>query len=355
MRAGVSAAGLGRHHDLTVAVIRSTFDTESLDWVRRHARAVIDMRYAIEQESATSWVRFERGRRAARRSLPALARYWPPSVGGRIIDAAGSDFDVVVVMGTYVAGAAIPLLDAGIAGVLDAFDDDTHVNASLGKLDPSFEPEVPLYQEFQREVFSWFEHVLFASLEDAIAPFGHLPNAVHIPPARALPPGGRPLELLFVGNPAYLPNRDALDRLRHGIVPEVERMGTPVRLLHPRPDQDVAPLYERAHIAAVPLRAGGGTRIKVLEAFAHGCPVVSTPTGARGLGVSAGRELELTAEDDDDIEFAQVVRKLASDDARRMRLAEAARSFVVAHHDAREVGDRLAILVGKCAKTRERD
>jgi hypothetical protein len=336
-------------------VIRSTFDTESLDWVRRHARAVIDMRYVVDQESATSWVRSERGRRAARHSLPALARYWPPSIGARITDAVGCDFDVIVVMGTYVAGAVLPFLDAGIAGILDAFDDDTHVNASLGKLDPSFAREVPLYQEFQREVFSWFDHVLFASLEDAVAPFGHLPNAVHIPPARALPPGARRLELLFVGNPTYLPNRDALDRLRHGIVPAIERMGTPVRLLHPRPDQDVAPFYERAHIAAVPLRAGGGTRIKVLEAFAHGCPVVSTPTGARGLGISAGRELELTADDDDDIEFAQVVRKLASDDAGRMRIAEAARSFVVAHHDAREIGDRLAVLVGTWARRGKRD
>ena len=128
-------------------------------------------------------------------------------------------------------------------------------------------------------------------------------------------------------------------------------MGTEVRLLHPGPEVDVAPFYERAHIAAVPLRAGGGTRIKVLEAFAHGCPVVATPTGARGLGVVPGEHLVVTDDDHDDLEFARAVAELAPDDDRRTRLAGSARAFVVANHDAREVGDRIAALVGRLGST----
>jgi glycosyltransferase involved in cell wall biosynthesis len=53
----------------------------------------------------------------------------------------------------------------------------------------------------------------------------------------------------------------------------------------------VAPYYDRADVVVVPLRAGGGTRIKVLEAFAHRVPVVATPMGAEGLEVSPGRHL----------------------------------------------------------------
>ena len=354
MRAGVSVEGLGRRHDLTVAVIRSPVDTADLGWVRRHARAVIETPYGADRKSATSWMWSERGRRAARHPLPALARPLPPSVGRRIIDQVGHDFDVVVVMGTYAAGAALALLDAGVAGILDAFDDDVGTNASLARLDPACADEIPRYDAFQREVFPWFDHVLFASLEDAVPPFLHLPNAVRIPPTWSLRPRERSLQLLFVGNPSYLPNRDARDRLGHAIVPAIEGLGVRVELLHPPPDGDVGPFYERAHVAAVPLRAAGGTRIKILEAFAHGCPVVSTPTGARGLAVTDGEQLIVTADDDDDLVFARAVVELAGDDDRRGRLAESARAFVATHHDHREVGARLAALVEERAARSDR-
>jgi Glycosyl transferases group 1 len=352
MRAGVSVEGLHSQHDLTVAVIRSSFDAEPLDWVSRHSRVIIDTPCVIDRQGATSWLLSERGRRVANQPLPALARDRPPSVGQRIIDEAGRDFDVVVVMGTYVAGAALPILDAGVAGILDAFDDDVRTNASLATLDPSYAAEIPRCEAFQREVFPWFDHVLFSSLEDAVPPFVHLPNAVLIPPTWSLSPRSEPLELLFVGNASYLPNRDALKRLGDGIVPAIERLGVRVRLLHPRPDDDVGRFYERAHIAVVPLRAAGGTRIKILEAFAQGCPVVSTPTGARGLAVTDGEQLVVTAGDDDDLAFAEAVVELARDEDRRARLARAARAFVVAHHDRREVGAQLAALVEERARAR---
>jgi hypothetical protein len=349
MRAGVSVEGIAQAHDLTVAIVRSSFDPSPLNWVRRHSRAVIETPLGDDQRGAMSWVRSERGRQVALRPLPALARFWPPAVGERIVDQAGRDFDVVVVMGTYVAGAALPLLDTGVPGILDAFDDDARTCASLARLDSSFAHEVPLYDAFQREVFGWFERVLFASVEDAVPPFLHLPNAVRIPPTWSVRPAGQPLELLFVGNPAYLPNRDALKRLEHGIVPAIEARGLEVRLLHPQADEEVDAFYERAHVAAVPLRAAGGTRIKILEAFAHGCPVVSTPTGASGLVVTRGEQLVVTEDDEDDAAFAEAVVELAHDGTRRARMAEVARAFVAVHHDHREIGTRFARLVDECA------
>src|SRR5262249_17525837 len=60
--------------------------------------------------------------------------------------------------------------------------------------------------------------------------------------------------------------------------------------------EDLAPFYASADAAVVPLRAGGGTRIKILEAFAHGVPFVSTRIGAEGLGVVAGVHLHLADE-----------------------------------------------------------
>jgi glycosyltransferase involved in cell wall biosynthesis len=211
---------------------------------------------------------------------------------------------------------------------------------------------VSRYELFQSAVFPWFERVLFASLEDAAPPFVHLPNAVSIPKSWSVRPFAPPLELLFVGNPEYLPNRDALDQIEHGIVPAIEDRGLEVRFLHPRPDEDVSPFYKRAHVAAVPLRAGGGTRIKLLEAFAHGCPVVSTPTGARGLALRSGRQLMITKDDDDVSGFAEAVIGLARDERRREALAATARSYVAAYHDFFRTGAQLAELVGEVAGTR---
>ncbi|MGH9028815.1 MAG: glycosyltransferase family 4 protein [Acidimicrobiales bacterium] len=352
MRAGVSVEGLARHFDLTVAVVRSPSDTRDLDWVRHHAHRVVDLPLVADRQGEMSWFYSDRGRRVAGYPLPTLARIRPPSIGARIVDELGDHFDVLVVMGTYLAGAALGLLDAGVPGLLDADNDDARLCASLARLDPAYAVDVERYERFQREVFSWFEAVTFASLEDAVAPFLHLPNAVRIPPRWSVRPLGGPLELLFVGVAGYPPNDDALDRLRRGIVPGLRGLGMDVDLIHPGLEDAVVPWYERAHIAVAPLRAGGGTRIKVLEAFAHGCPVVSTRTGAAGLSVTGGLQLAITPDDDDDAAFAAEIVELAVDGERRRAMADAARTFVVSNHDHRAVGDRLSDLARELTSTR---
>jgi hypothetical protein len=340
----VSVEALHAAHELTVAVVRSPFDTSPFDWVRRHAHRVVEVLCVDDPLSSRSWIASRHGRAVARTPIPALARFRPPSLGEQIVDEIGSDFDAVVVLGTCTAGPAIPLLEQGIASVLDADDDGARAIASLASLDPSLAEEVPRHEAFQREVFSWFDRVLFASRDDAVPPFEHMPNAVRIPSHAASPQPGRSLALLFVGSPSYAPNADALTRLRRHIVPAIEARGVPVRLLHPGVDDDVEHFYAQADIAAVPLRAGGGTRIKILEAFAHRCPVVSTPTGAAGLDVT-DEHLVLTAADDDDAAFADAIVGLARDPDRRERITRSALAFVTAHHDHRDVGARLVGIV----------
>jgi glycosyltransferase involved in cell wall biosynthesis len=57
--------------------------------------------------------------------------------------------------------------------------------------------------------------------------------------------------------------------------------------------RDLTPFYNDAAVVAVPLRAGAGTRLKILEAFAHGRPVVSTSIGAEGLDVTDRKDILL--------------------------------------------------------------
>jgi hypothetical protein len=342
MRAAVSLDGLSALHDVSVALVR--FDETSLTWARARASAAVHFALDESRESAISWVRTARGRKVATAPIPDLVRQRPPAIGERIADAFGTSFDAMLVMRVYLAGVAVPFLDAGVPALLDADDDEVSARRSMASFDPPEAESAAGYESFQRAVFPWFDRLLFASREDVIAPRIHLPNAVEIPTRWACRPMSDPLEVVFVGTPAYSPNCDAIRRLRERIMPAIAATGVDARLHHPGLDEDVVPYYERAHIAVVPLRAGGGTRIKVLEAFAHGCPVVSTPTGAGGLAVRGGQHLVLT-DDDDDEAFAAAVVSLASDDARRVRLATSARRFVAEFHDRRRVGERLAELV----------
>jgi len=348
MRASVSLEGLSRTHHTSVAIVGG--DGTSAVWARENASDVLELPLDGSRAAARSWLTTARGREAATAGLPDLVRQRPPVIGDRIADALGSSFDAVLVMRLDQAGVALPFLESGIPALLDADDDDVSALRSMACLDPANAEKAAGYLPFQRVVFPWFKRVLFAAANDAVPPSIHLPNAVRIPATWTTRTGGTPLELLFVGTSGYGPNKDAISRLRGRIMPAIAARGVEARLHHPDVDEDVEPYYRRAHIAVVPLRSGGGTRIKILEAFAHGCPVVSTPTGAHGLAVSDDRHLVLTAADDDDDAFANAVVSLASDSDRRARLAAAARRFVTGRHERAAVGDRLAGLINEIAR-----
>lgn len=89
---------------------------------------------------------------------------------------------------------------------------------------------------------------------------------------------------------------------------------------------DVRPFVARAHVYAIPLRVGSGTRIKVFEAMAMGCPVVSTALGVEGLAVTDG--VDYLAADTAGT-FAAAVLALLDDAPRRAAIADAARTLVV--------------------------
>jgi glycosyltransferase involved in cell wall biosynthesis len=88
---------------------------------------------------------------------------------------------------------------------------------------------------------------------------------------------------------------------------------------------DVRPHVHGAHVYVIPLRVGGGTRIKVYEAMAMGCPVVSTGIGVEGLPVGPGRQF---IEADRGADMASAILDLFNDNETRLRLAREARRFV---------------------------
>lgn len=167
-----------------------------------------------------------------------------------------------------------------------------------------------------------------------------LPNIMPLPAQTPPPPPAGPPEILFVGTLSYYPNEDAARFFAREIFPRIHAaLGGAVRFrivgqsCPPRvqalaalpgvevagflPDLDEA--YARASLAVVPLRAGTGTRLKILEAFGRGRPVVSTSIGAEGLEVADGRELLLR---DGPEAFAQGCLEILRNPALAARLAE---------------------------------
>ena len=82
---------------------------------------------------------------------------------------------------------------------------------------------------------------------------------------------------------------------------------------------DVRPYYEQATVFIVPLRLGGGTRLKIVEAMAMGLPVVSTTIGVEGLDVRPGENVLIA---DDAASFTDGVLRLLRDPDLRDRIAE---------------------------------
>jgi len=158
-----------------------------------------------------------------------------------------------------------------------------------------------------------------------------LPNA--LPLAEPLPPKRRDglFTLLFVGTLGYYPNEDAIRHLCVQVLPllrataqqafRVAIVGTgataAIRQLAELPEvqligavADVAPWYREADAVVVPIRAGGGTRIKVLEAFRYGRPVVSTSMGIEGIEARGDEHVLLG---DTPLAFAEQCRRLMGD------------------------------------------
>ena len=101
---------------------------------------------------------------------------------------------------------------------------------------------------------------------------------------------------------------------------------------------DVRPFYREAIAAVVPLKVGGGSRLKILEAMAAGVPVVSTTLGAEGLGVRHDENILIA---DSNEELAEAIISLVESESQRRDLIEAGRALVSRRYDWSSLGASL--------------
>jgi glycosyltransferase involved in cell wall biosynthesis len=102
--------------------------------------------------------------------------------------------------------------------------------------------------------------------------------------------------------------------------------------------EDVREPLRECSLFVCPILSGSGMRVKLLEAFAAGIPVVSTRVGAEGLAFEDG---DVCALADDPVDFAAHVVELLRDGSKARALAERARASVVATRDMRAITARL--------------
>lgn len=170
-------------------------------------------------------------------------------------------------------------------------------------------------------------------------------NGVDTMACKQIAPARNSTNLLFVGNLSYEPNVDGVEWFCESVLPRIQAMVPSTTLTvigHSPPGRirelagrggitvvgsvgDVEPFYRSSAIAIVPLRAGSGTRIKILEAMSFGRTVVSTSIGSEGLSVVDGHHLLLA---DEATEFAARIVRLLRSPGERQRIVRAARRLV---------------------------
>ena len=156
---------------------------------------------------------------------------------------------------------------------------------------------------------------------------------------------------IYMGDYKYFPNTDAVLYFAREILPRVRaRRGDfqlmllgkdapqAIRELHNDPQTavtvaglvpDTRPYLQGSAMFVCPLRSGSGTRFKLMEALACGCPVISTTVGAEGLNAIDGKHMLLR---DDPQSFADAILDLLDDPQRGADMGRAGREWVAAHH-----------------------
>ena len=388
MRAGMMLEALAGDSDaylLVIPVVAAPFDAVDRrisSWCARIAIHPVARR-VDPLFRLIARIKDPRERLAAHASYPrpSLCRF---ATTGSVHDAAqlfeGIVFREVHVFRLYMAPFAEPYLRASPAVRpacrLDLDDHESRTRRRLADLyDAAGETmaaslerlEAAKYSAMERQYLPLFDRVYVASSEDRLEIIQQpgydnttvIPNAVRLPAATPPRRAHTPFTFLFVGTLGYYPNEDAALFFCSEILPRLRQTaGKPFRVLivganpsprvralsaHPEVTvtgmvPDLTGYYRDADAVVLPLRAGGGTRIKLLEAFSYRRPVVCTTFGAEGI--DARHQVHLLIGDTPD-DFAKQCLPLMETPALGRELAARAYRFVRTNHSPERIRELL--------------
>jgi sugar transferase (PEP-CTERM/EpsH1 system associated) len=349
----------GRYARLVVTIENPHIAISNLDKRRRQLRSLISHR---------SYERLTYHQPRLQRTLERMCREWRP--------------DAIVVEFAQMGYARFP---ADVPVVLDAHNVEHEIVERQTRIDSSVSRR--LYsrvnarklQHEERALLKRVDGVAATSARDAelltrLAPGIRpvvVPNGVD---CEAFAPRSHEIDelsVLFFGSMDYFPNTDAALYFAHEIWPSLRRAHPvlafdivgrrppeAVRALESTEGIRVAGLVEdirnsiaAAAVVVVPLRAGSGTRLKVLEAMAMGVPVVSTRLGVEGLNVVDSEHLLIA---DEPGAFSHAVASLLASPEARQRMGTAARKLVVEQYDWQAISADFERLIAAAVHARQR-
>ena len=381
MRAANTLQGLIRVCNLTTLVVPladPAADNSCLSWAAERSARCLLVRLPEPMVAARGWIAGPTARAliTALQPLPQRSRLIDPVT---VAEALGrTTFDLVWTMRLYLAPHAQPYLHPTTRTILDIDEDDAAMSRAIARLHRERgetelaarqEAEADAYDRLAGHCLSGFDQIVTASdIESAAlrrrfltAVVTTVPNAVELRPnLKPRDHDGQRIALLFLGNMDYVPNFDAARRLVESLFPALRRAlptaelhlvgrGEAITQLPVQPGvhihgfiADLQPIYQQMDIAIVPLRVGGGSRLKILEAFANGLPVVATAAAAEGLALRSGEQLLLA--NSDDALISAILRLVTNADLAAQLVANGQR-FIAEHHDAaaiaQQIGDEL--------------
>ena len=343
---------IAQRHDVTIATLATDDDDAAVKSLQAEGFRV----HAVPRSRADGPLGFVRrasiGLNSQLHDLPLRTAIFRETEMQRTLDhLSGTAFDVVHVLDNAMASYRLPEARARLLSEYEVRDD---------------EEEREKWNRYQADVWTQFDRVQMFTDADAAAarriappvadrlwvnPFG-----VHVDDMRVAQE--RPNSIVFVGGFRHPPNVDAALWLADEIMPLVLRQHPGARLSIVGADapesvrarasdaveivgrvDDVEPYVASASVVVAPLRAGGGMRLKVLQAMAAARPVVTTTRGAAGIWNPPGTPTLLIANDATGV--AAHVSSLLDSTGARNALGARARAAVLAHHRWDQFAERL--------------
>lgn len=393
MRAGTFVEAFARVGSVDVIIVPlfGPPAAAALAWLARLADrvAVVDPRDRLDSHFALVSRLADPDAQAA-----AFAHYGRPSLTAPLtievtaevaVAAAGRAYDLVHVARSYLAPLALSLPVAASGGrppilTLDADEDDARfarrraaVRRRQGNLDAAciLDLEARAHELIVSQTLPAFAKVWISSRQDLKTLRRSAPEAAFdlaengTTPSLLRPRSSRHsghATLLFVGGLGYEANHEAVTWFLHRVWPQLRHVaGLEIDIVGAAPSptlrrlarqrgirvhgfqSNLAPFYRRATLVVAPLRTGAGTRIKIIEAAAHGVPVVATTLAAEGLSLGAGRHIWLADRPED---FARAIVEALRHPRQRARRARAARAAVQRDNDRLRIIARIAAQAG---------
>lgn len=235
------------------------------------------------------------------------------------------------------------------------------------------------FERFEHAAFAEADRIVAVSPDDAALIRGRfgvthvdvVDNGIDRAVFEKVTPHRDPRRILFLGSLEWRPNLDAVGLLLDRIFPAVRATEPDAQLdivgrnppasLVARAEEvegvrlhvnvaDVRPFLASSGVMAVPLRIGGGSRLKILEALATGLPVVSTAVGAEGLCLEPGRDLEIADEPE---AIAAALVGAIREPERVQRRASQARRHVLDRYDWDILAEAMERSWERCVAGRE--